>query len=186
MKDDKLIRGDAKLKKLPEDRQREIWERLNAPGETLAKVAAWLREDGISVSGQTLSEFYSWFAWKEKMRVAEANTQNFQELIAQRMPELSKEKVAEFASIHFQLEAVRKDQPDIVLAFQTAEHRAKMDVLNFEQRNQRLAFDKEKFENEVRADIDKGLDALYAEVKGHPEALELFNRFRAVITKKAA
>jgi hypothetical protein len=61
-----------------------------------------------------------------------------------------------------------------------------MDVKRLEQQRQRLEFDKQKFENEIREDIEKGLDALYAEVKGNPEALELFNRFRAVITKKTA
>ena len=39
----------------------------------------------------------------------------------------------------------------------------------------------EKFRQQVKTDIEKGLDALHAEIKGNAEALRLFEKFRAVV-----
>src|SRR5688500_7790790 len=108
MKDDKLIRGDAKLKKLPEDRQRAIWEKLNTPGETLASVCKWIAEDGMRVSRQTLSEFCSWYSLRLTFEEAEQDTMNFQEFIGQAMPNLSKDRVTELGSVYFNLQAIKK------------------------------------------------------------------------------
>lgn len=139
MKEDKLIRGDAKLKKLPEDRQRAIWEKLNAPGETLASVCKWLAEDGVRVSRQTLSEFASWYSLKLTFEETEKDTLNFQEFVTQQMPELAQEKVTELGSVFFNLQAIKKRDPELFLAFQTAQHRAQMDHKRFEQRERELA-----------------------------------------------
>lgn len=146
MKEDKLIRGDAKLKKLPPERQREIWERLNAPKETLASVAKWLREDGVTVSKQTLSEFCSWYSLRLTFEEAEQDTVNFQEFITSAMPNLSQERVAELGSVYFNLQAIKHRDPKLFLAFQTAQHRAEMDVKKFEQRERELALSRDKFE----------------------------------------
>lgn len=149
MKEDKLIRGDAKLKKLPPERQREIWEKLNAPKETLASVAKWLREDGVTVSKQTLSEFCSWYSLRLTFEEAEQDTVNFQEFITSAMPSLSQERVAELGSVYFNLQAIKHRDPKLFLAFQTAQHRAEMDRKKFQQDEERLDLDRKKFQRET-------------------------------------
>lgn len=146
MKEDKLIRGDAKLKKLPEDRQREIWEKLNAPGETLASVCKWLRADGVSVSRQTLSEFCSWYSLKVTFEETEADTLNFLDHARKEMPDISEEEIARLGNLHFNLQAIKQRDPKLFLKFQTARHRAEMDQLKFEQKERELALSRDKFE----------------------------------------
>lgn len=47
---------------------------------------------------------------------------------------------------------------------------------------ERLELDRRKLELEIKDKIALALDALYAEIKDKPEAVKLFNQFRAVIT----
>lgn len=144
MKEDKLIRGDAKLKKLPGDRQREIWEKINTAGETLKSVCAWLREDGIDVSKQTLSEWASFYALQLTFEETENDTNNFLELARTELPDIPEEKITRLGSLHFNMQAVKQRDPKLFLKMQTAQHRARMDVLKYEQRERELAQNERK------------------------------------------
>jgi hypothetical protein len=146
MKEDKLIRGDAKLKKLPEDRQTEIFDRLNKSGETLASVRSWLREDGLSTSSRALSEFRDWYELKVTFKETEQDTLNFLELARKEMPDISEEEIARLGNLHFNLSAIKQRDPKLFLKFQTARHRAEMDVRKFDQRERELALSRDKFE----------------------------------------
>ena len=44
-----------------------------------------------------------------------------------------------------------------------------------------LEFKKEKFRNDIRTQQERALDALFQDIKGNPEAEELFNEMRTVI-----
>jgi len=48
---------------------------------------------------------------------------------------------------------------------------------------QKIAFDKDKFRHAIKTDIERGLDALFEEIEGNPQAEELFAKFREVVTK---
>jgi hypothetical protein len=48
---------------------------------------------------------------------------------------------------------------------------------------ERLKLDRQKLELEIKDKIALALDALYAEIKDKPEAVKLFNQFRAVVSK---
>jgi hypothetical protein len=49
-----------------------------------------------------------------------------------------------------------------------------------------ISLERDKFKEALRTKIDAGLDALFEEVKGNKEALDLFQRFKAVVTKATA
>jgi hypothetical protein len=186
MKEDKLIRGDAKLKKLPESRQVEIWERLNTKDETLASVCKWLAEDGLRVSRQTLSEFASWYSLRLTFKQTEEDTLNFMEFARKELPTLSDDEITRLGNKFFQLDAIKKRNPDLFLDFTTAQHNAEMDHKKFDQRERELALSREKFALETKEKIDLALDALFAEIKDNAQAVKLFNQFRAVVTKATA
>lgn len=50
-------------------------------------------------------------------------------------------------------------------------------------KEQQLEFSREKFRHELKTDVEKGLDALQAELKGHSEALALFDRIKAIVMR---
>jgi len=55
---------------------------------------------------------------------------------------------------------------------------AKLDL-----KKQELQLSREKFLQELRSDLEKGLDALHAEIKGNAEALTLFEKLKAVVMR---
>ncbi len=101
-------RADAKLKRLPEDRQREIIERIKAPGETYKKVRAWLREDGIVTSDAALSYFWDWWHLQEQFRSDEATTEGLLEQLKAEIPLLSEEQLDDLGQRTFSLLAIRR------------------------------------------------------------------------------
>ena len=46
---------------------------------------------------------------------------------------------------------------------------------------EQFELEKQKFTQKLKSDLEKGLDALWAELKGNPPALELFQQFKALI-----
>ena len=138
MSDDRKVRADAVLKTLPEDRQQEIWEWLNRAGNTLARGVEWLRQDGIITSKRALSDWYSWYALRLKFKETERDTLNFQELVKEELPDLPQEKVTQLGSASFIMQAIKQGDPELFLLIQSAQHKAKMDVLKYQQREREL------------------------------------------------
>jgi hypothetical protein len=50
---------------------------------------------------------------------------------------------------------------------------------------ERLRLEREKFEESKRKDWEKGLDALFDEIKGNPAALEHYEAMKAALAKGA-
>ena len=46
-------------------------------------------------------------------------------------------------------------------------------------KQEQLEFSREKFRQEIKSDVEKGLEALHAEIKGDAEALQLFEKMKA-------
>ncbi|QYM80277.1 hypothetical protein K0B96_06590 [Horticoccus luteus] len=55
------------------------------------------------------------------------------------------------------------------------------DTARLELRQRELTLSLDKFRHQVKSDIEKGLDALHAEIKGHADALQLFERMKAIV-----
>ncbi len=138
MSDDRKVRADATLKMLPEQRQQDIFEWLNTAGNTFARCVEWLRQDGLQTSKRALSDWYSWYALRLKFKETERDTLNFQELVQEEMPELPQEKVTQLGSAYFNMQAIKQGNPELFLMIQGAQHKAKMDVLKYQQREREL------------------------------------------------
>lgn len=136
MSDQKKVRPEAVLKNLPAERQEQVYEKLGE--KTLREVRAWLAEDGLKVSLQTISEFRSWYASRLQAQLREQRVLNYMEVLRKQSPELSEEKLAQYGASVFNLQAIEEQDPKLFLAIQTAQHKAQMDRLKLEQRERQI------------------------------------------------
>src|SRR4051812_28894423 len=101
MSQNKKPRGDAKLKTLLEERQREIIGKLQEPEQTLKTVRAWLREDGIETSETALSYFRDWWLLQESMRRRESTVLQVLEKAKSEDSSLSQGQLDTFGNLFF-------------------------------------------------------------------------------------
>ena len=141
-----------------------------------------LAADGIKVNDSTLSDFYSWWELRKDFSEAETHTEDLIELLKHLDPNITAEKLEVAGQLIFTKEALKKrDQPAFVemgklkLAKETA-------VTKGRQKDEELKIAWQR----LREKIDMGLEELHDEIKGNAEALDLFNRMRAIIRKEMA
>lgn len=121
----KKPRSDAKLKTLPEDRQREIYEKLKV--ESLASVRSWLRDDGIHVSLPALSSFFSWYQLTDQYAKDAETTETLLEQLKREVPVLSDAQLDELGQRTFSLLAIRNQDPDGFLKVRSARFKAEIE-----------------------------------------------------------
>jgi hypothetical protein len=120
-------RADAKLKTLPEERQREIAE--FADKRTLAETVAWLGTSGVEVSSCALSRFLGWHRLKEQMGRNEVVVEELLATQAERRPELTEERVSALGQMFFcELALEQRDAKAWSLAQRTAIRRAEVQL----------------------------------------------------------
>jgi len=136
MSDNRKPRSDSILRTLPEARQTEIAEHLR--DHSYDDTVKWLAADGLRVSRSALSEFFSWYGIRRMCREAESGTRDIVQLFHKEFPEASQEKLSALGDMVFQLQALKGQDPKTFLAFQTAKHRARMDVARLEQREREI------------------------------------------------
>lgn len=56
-------------------------------------------------------------------------------------------------------------------------------MANFQMRKERFQFEREKFSQSSKGQIEKGLDALFEEIKGNKKAEALFVQLREAVAK---
>lgn len=170
--DDRKTRPDAVLKNLPPDRQAEIAEM--AKKKSLRDACKQLAADGIQVSRTTLGKFLSWYSMTQQFESHEADATTFMEMVAANRPEVSQEQLFLYGQDFFSLLAMKAQNPKEWARIQ-----------KLRQKEQDLKFQREKFKEAIKSDIDRALDALFEEVKGNPTALEYFQKFRDSIKEVA-
>jgi hypothetical protein len=99
-------RSNAKLKALPEERQAEIYERLQKG--TLAEVRDWLRDDGIEVSRETLSQFNSWYPLVQEFREDNSTVEALVDRLSEQRPDLTPDQRFAVGQEAFELLAIRR------------------------------------------------------------------------------
>jgi hypothetical protein len=138
----KKTRSDSILGTLPEDRQAEIAE--HARSHSLADTVAWLASYGIRISRSSLSDWLSAWVLRTQFRIAEQDTLQFMELLQRRQPNMPESEMQSWASEYFQMQAIKKDDPETFLAFATARHKARMDDLKLKQKEVSLQHDERR------------------------------------------
>jgi hypothetical protein len=120
-------RADAKLKTLPEERQKEIAE--FADTRTLTETVAWLGSGGVEVSSCALSRFLEWHRLKEQMKRNELVVEELLATQAERRPELTEERVSALGQMFFsELALEQRDPRAWSLAQRTAVRRAEVQL----------------------------------------------------------
>lgn len=127
MSQNKKPRGDAKLKTLPEERQREIIGKLQEPEQTLKTVRAWLREDGIETSETALSYFRDWWLLQESMRRRESTVLQVLEKAKSEDSSLSQGQLDTFGNLFFSALAI--EEKDSLMWKRTKDAQTKQEVV---------------------------------------------------------
>jgi hypothetical protein len=106
MKTKDVLRARPQLKKLPEEKQREIIEygRENSNEQT----REWLEQQNIAVTIGALVEFKLWWQLREQFRTAEVSTQTLVELLQETLPPLNDEQLTVYGQKVFTLMALKQ------------------------------------------------------------------------------
>lgn len=169
-------RSDSTVARLPEALRAEIVRRLGEENQSFEEVAAWLREDGHRVSKSALHDWYSIHSWKLNAERARAVATQVREDAAA----LGAYDAATLALVQERAYVLARtkgaDVKDLATLAGIIGDSARLKL-----KERELNLNLEKFRQQVKTDIEKGLDALHAEIKGNAEALRLFEKFRAVV-----
>lgn len=168
---DKKPRGDSKLHGLSPERKAQLCAWLTVDNLTYKEARARLASEfGCFTSDNALSEFWPVaLKWKYARDHAAAQDMaswqqgDFQPAVKKRLEQLA-----------FQLAT----SPTVDVKTLKAFVKMITDGEKVQLQKNTLALELEKFRESVKTAQEKGLDALFAEIKDKPEAVALFQRFR--------
>jgi len=144
-------RSDSKLKNLPEEMQEAIiaWARTAKTDEHpggLQYAREQLAADGIKVSLRAVSEFVSWWQLRERFSSASERAQQIEDLIKEKNPNLSPDRIRELGQALFTMEAMAEKDAQayvalesLALAQQSAKFKGRIET-------EKLKLNREKFE----------------------------------------
>lgn len=164
-------RKDSKLKTLPDAVQAELYRRYQKEG---GDVLAWLKEaHGVASSTGALSVFASWYPFSRPLELVEHHASQYgAALKANPKLQLNAEQISIASQIAFEQTAL-----------QLGDIKAFVNLRRLRNSEKSLELEKQKFQESTKSAIEKGLDALHAECANNPEALALFEKFRAAVMK---
>jgi hypothetical protein len=173
---DKETRADAKLQNLPPEELEVLWRFRNPEkgGKKLTLEAIAVEVPlryGFTVSLSTLSGFYKWLRLRRRIEDAAAVADQFKMELA-KDPAITEEDLDGLAAKIFKTEMLTEKNASGYLA-----------IANFQMRKERFQFEREKFTETTKGQIEKGLDALFEEIKGNKKAEALFAQLREVVSK---
>lgn len=143
-------RSDSKLKTLPEDRQEQIIEWIRTPKSEsspggLQHAREQLAADGLRVSLRALSEFWSWWQLRERFTAADARTAQIVDLLKERSPDMSPDRIREFGQAVFELEAIAEKDSEAYVSLQSLRLARESAETKGRQKEEELALKKAKF-----------------------------------------
>lgn len=174
----KKARSDATLKSLSTSQQEEVSAWLTEENLSYEDTRARLGERfGVFVrSDSTLSDFYHSVAlpWKYA-RARNAAT----ELAALKQGEFKPAMLMRIEQLAFEI--ATSNRVDVKALKSFVKMLTDSEKVELQKGTLRLAID--KFREQVKTEMEKGLDALFAEVKDNREALALYQKFKAAALK---
>lgn len=166
MSTDRETRADAKLKNLPRQIRDELWRMRNPEddGEKVryVDILMWLKSKGIESSLGALTPYYAWEKAERRIERAHDRANQARENLA-KDPNATAADVARVGQIVFTSEVVESGN---VKAFVALE---------------RLRMEREKMEEATKSKIEAGLDALFEQIQGNPQALVIYQQLREVV-----
>lgn len=173
-------RGDGKLMSLPKEARDTIRLWLVEENATYKTVIDRLeKEYGIKTSAGALNNFWQRYCFGDNFARARHIADDLRETLSGAPDLFNSQTVSAISQRAFEL-AISKEANVKELATL-----AKIvgDSARLELQKKQLELDLEKWRTAVRTDIEKGLDALYAEIAHSPAAVELFDRLKATVLK---
>ena len=138
-----------------------------------AKLAAQISSrHGIDISAPRLSDFWRWAESQVALRVMNADAEQFRTEFARENPGATLEEAHESTLAYLHLKAGRSEDEKLMKF-----------VLGEIRKARALAHEREKFREELKGKLEKGLDALFQEIKGNARALELFEELKGALAK---
>jgi len=171
-------RSDAKLKSLPPHQREMLVRWLAEENVSYVNAKKRLEEDfGVATSIGALSNFYATECWQRSSAQAREFADEAVRLAKGAGSDFDTATLALIQERAFVMARTKgSDVKDLATLATIIGDSAR---LRLKQRE--LELNLEKFRQTVKSDIDKGLDALHAEIKGNAQALQLFEKFKAAI-----
>ncbi|MDP2226790.1 MAG: hypothetical protein Q8J78_04880 [Moraxellaceae bacterium] len=174
----KKPRSDSKLDGLPPKQQAELSRWLTEENVSYeeARQRVHTRFGVLVSSDSTFSDFYhsSALPWKY------AQAQNFaSEMARLKQGEFKPAIMRRLEQLAYELAASQNVNPKTLKAF--LKMITDSEKVALQKGNLELAV--QRFREAVKSSMEKGLDALFAEVKDNPEALALYQKFKAAAMK---
>lgn len=173
----KKARADSKLKNLAETDQETLWLLLHptdstVPAATMEDVRVYVLEElKVSAALSTLSEWHAWYSLKRRMEAA-AERANQTSIALARDSSLTPADIERVAQTVFTAESL-----------QMGDVGAYVKLANLRLKASKQALDRDKLTAASKSLIEKGLDALLAEIQGNPRAMKLFAQLQEVVSK---
>lgn len=145
-------RGDSVLKTLPAERQASIAE--HAQAHKLAETVAWLKEDGLKVSSNQVSQFLSWYVLRQQLRQNASTVEALLEDLKQEQPDITPEQLDSAGQMFFT--ALSLEQKDTAAFVSVRSSRAKA-ILEMEKLKLRQQAE-ERQQKKLQFEISKHLD----------------------------
>lgn len=178
----KKPRSDAKLLNLPDAKQLEIYKLVKSGVGYTSAVELLAKEHGINTSVGSLHNFYKQAAerfQRERLIKAVAGADAIKEA-AQQIGNLNSALIAEMTQKAFELMA--SDTPDTDAVRDVIGCVLQLKRQEISERSLDLELD--KFREQMKTQVEKGLDALFIEIKGNRDAEELFRMLKEKVMQK--
>ena len=161
-----------RLKALPKDEREWLWEQRKKMSASALIVHIEGRYGISGLSSQRLSDFWRFQAQQEELARLNEDAETFRAAFAKEHPEATLEQAHEATLAWLHLLAAQKKNPKLMAFVLTEIRKARV-----------IEHEKQKLAAGLRTKTEQGLEALFAEIKGDPVAVELFDKFRARITE---
>jgi len=182
----KKPRADSKLKNLPKVDQEHLWELLSQPqvamsDEPGAPMRPFTLQElqtevpllhGFTVALSTLSEWRSWYALRLRTQSAMARADQAKLEWLKENPDATPEDLGRLGQMVFTAESIEDGNIKGFVA-----------LMRERNRQRAIELDHEKFRAGLKSDLEKGLDALFEEIKGNEKAEEIFRDLKETLRK---
>lgn len=173
-------RSDSILGNLPPPTKDAIYQLCNVPGKSIADSCKELSIPkkrggfGIRISTGALSGWLAGYRTEKYLNRLRMGRERIDAAETQLKGDYGRKYDPVFFEglREFTLDLLASDKPD-----QRAIHRFGSLIL----KERQISLEHERFKNTIKSDIEKGLDALHSEISDNCEALQVFERLKAVV-----
>ena len=176
-------RSDSKLDRLPEEQKAQLadWLLSGMPYHLVKDLVK--KTFGVSTSIRALAVFYQDYCAAELLARRKRAVSTADEIAEEASRQPGRFDAATIDALKqkaFELAIAPGADPRAVKAVFSLVLKARDQDLEAQQ----IELDYEKFRSSVKSSVERGLDALFEEIKNNPAAVELFKKLRAIVMQK--